>query len=265
MKKGKCVICGEAGELTRDHVPPKGALPSDPVLVQALESFMSSDSPSARQPHKVFPSREFPTLCKRCNVERLGRQYDPALISLVIGVARWLRLSIEHDFSLPRKIEVSCQEAASARAVVGHLLAADEDPDRSLAGRDRVAQAMCDFFLDDQALPPPNLHVSLWPYPGTQQVLIRQFCISTLGSPRRYPAPISGGLLKFFPVGFLVSSTPPIVPGFRFAQLNLSNNSETEISLPLADAPRPGWPERIQGNEALLLADHVAYVAGSDV
>ena len=255
------MICGASGRLMRDHVPPKGSVPSDPILVQTLGSYISSDSADARPPHQALSSRDFPTLCSTCNNKRLGGRHDPALIALASEVTRWLRLRIDHDLFLPRDIVVSARQAAVGRAVVGHLLAADEDPQRALAEEVPLASMMRSFFLEENQSPPDELRVHIWPYPEAQQVLVRQFCIYTLGRPR-YPAPVAGALLKFFPLAFLVTRTSVEVPGFRFGRLDLTSSAMSDLALPLAGAPRPGWPERIQGNEALLLANDVAYVAG---
>lgn len=261
MRKGACAICGEVGQLTFDHVPPKGVVPPDQVIVQAFASFISSDATDARPPHRTHSSRSFPTLCSICNSERLGALYDPQLIAFANGVARWLRLRLDHDLSLPRDITVSAQPASVARAVVGHMLAADENPQRANNQPVPLRDSMQSFFLDQDGSPPSELRVHAWPYPLTQQVLLRQFAISTLGRPK-YPAPVSGCLLKFFPLAFLVTRTSVEVPGTRFGLLDLSTSTTADIELPIHGAPRPSWPERIQGNEVLFLGNDVAYVAG---
>jgi len=260
MKKGTCVICGEVGELTFDHVPPKGVVPPDSVLVQAFASYVSSEAADVRGPHHALSSRSFPTLCDDCNGKRLGSLYDPHLIAFANDVARWLRLRLDHDLSLPRNVTVSGNPASIARAVVGHILAADENPLRALTQPVPLRDAMRGFFLGPDLPPPPELRVLVWPYPLTQQVLLRQFAISTLGEPR-YPAPVSGCLLKFFPLAFLVTRTSVEVPGVRFSSLNLGTSDPINIELPLRGSPRPGWPDRIQGNEFLVLGNDVAYVA----
>jgi hypothetical protein len=259
-RKGPCVICGEVGRLTSDHVPPKGAVPPDSVLVQAFTSYISSEATNARPAYPTLDSRSFPTLCEKCNSKRLGLLYDPHLIAFANDVARWLRLLLDHDLSLPRNITVSGRPASIARAVMGHLLAADENPSRTLAEPGPLRDAMRSFFLEPDAPPPPQLRLHVWPYPLAQQVLLRQFAVSTLDEPR-YPAPISGCLLKFFPLAFLATRTSVEVPGVRFGSFDLATSDEVDIELPLERCPRPGWPERIQGDEVLLLGSDVAYVA----
>ena len=42
MKKGACVICSKSARLTRDHVPPKGTVPPDPIVVKRLEEHIAA-------------------------------------------------------------------------------------------------------------------------------------------------------------------------------------------------------------------------------
>lgn len=261
MKKGPCVICGEPAPLTRDHVPPKGTVAPDPIVVKQLAHYISA-STAPEAPHRIeYQSRSFPTICERCNVRLLGQKYDPALASLANDVSRWLRLRLNHGITLPRDITVDAYQSQAARAVVGHVLAADEDPERTLENQGSIFSKMRAFFLEPSDPPPDGLYVYVWPYPGTTQVLIRGFCISTLGPPR-YPAPIAGNLLKFYPLGFIVSSTPAELPKSRLGRLDLNTgDDQTELAIPLTGAPRSRWPEHPQDNEALLVANDVAYVA----
>lgn len=203
MKKGVCVICSESAQLTRDHVPPKGTVPPDPIVVKRLEEHIAASTTKPMPLRVEHRSRSFRTLCKRCNVELLGQRYDPALSSLANAVARWLRVRLDHGLSLPRDITVDAHQSRVARAIVGHLLAADEDPQRTLSDPASMFDKMRSFFLHPELPVPDDLHVYVWPYAGSFQVLIRGFCISTLGPPR-YPAPIAGNLIKFYPLGFIV-------------------------------------------------------------
>lgn len=237
MRKGQCVICAIPGPLTMDHVPPKGVVRPRPVLVNAFTNYISPGSAVGRPPFRTSHSRTFPTLCKRCNGDLLGALYDPALVELSNCASRWLRLKINHGFALPNDITVTARQAHVARAVIGHLLAADEQPQRSLDDEGPLQGAMRSFFLQPTEPPPPDLSVYLWPYPGSNQVLLRQFCISTLGEPR-YPDPIAGGLLKFFPLAFLVTSTSAVVPGRRLGLLDLSSTEVGDLAIPLVGAPR---------------------------
>jgi hypothetical protein len=106
MKKGVCVICSKSAPLTRDHVPPKGTVPPDPIVVKRLEEHIAASTTKPMPLRVEHRSRSFRTLCKRCNVELLGQRYDPALSSLANAVARWLRVRLDHGLSLPQDITV---------------------------------------------------------------------------------------------------------------------------------------------------------------
>lgn len=261
MKKGACVICSKSARLTRDHVPPKGTVPPDPIVVKRLEEHIAAATTKPMPPRVEHRSRSFPTLCERCNVKLLGQKYDPALVSLANAVSHWLRARLDYDLSLPRDIAVDTYQSRVARAIVGHLLAADEDPQRTLSDSASMFAKMRSFFLHPELPAPKDLIVYVWPYPGSFQVLIRGFSIFTLGPPR-YPAPIAGNLLKFYPLGFIVASTQAEMPNARLGRLKLDDNDkQTELSIPLFGAPRSRWPEHPADNEALLVANDVAYVA----
>jgi hypothetical protein len=190
----------------------------------------------------------------------LGKKYDPALAALANSVARWVRASFDHDLSLPRDITVSAQQPKVARAVIGHLLAADENPKRSLETKAPLQEAMRSFFLDEAGVPSRGLRVCIWPYPGVKQVIIRAFGVTSLAPPR-YSHPFVGDLLKFYPLCFFVTIHPIAVPGYRIGRVDLgAAEAPSELVLPLNGAPHPDWPERMRDNEALLVANHVAYV-----
>src|SRR5471032_3413838 len=82
---GFCVICGQFGELTRDHVPPQGCA----QIANAVLSRLTMEEPSEGQPRNTIYIQgglKFQTLCATCNNERLGLHFDPELKHFVDGM-----------------------------------------------------------------------------------------------------------------------------------------------------------------------------------
>lgn len=72
--KGYCTICGEYGELTKDHVPPQACNNKHNTIAKLLTG---SESKTQFQ-----NGTSFKVLCKTCNSERLGGKYDRELAYL---------------------------------------------------------------------------------------------------------------------------------------------------------------------------------------
>jgi len=124
MIKGRCVICGTAGPLTRDHVPPQSVTKPVELEIKKIPDLIDTSS-DRKNTRKGFQSAQFPTLCCTCNNERLGKEYDPVLAKFIDDVLPGVRL-IKQNFLFKEGLEVKTKPLRLVRAVVGHLLAAEE-------------------------------------------------------------------------------------------------------------------------------------------
>ncbi len=252
--KGRCAICGKVGRLTDDHVPPKSAVPPNALDIQAFVGSLGSEvaPPTVARPGRDAP--RFPTICRICNNDRLGSQYDPSLVRFCNGVATWVRASSGLGLILPRVATVSIEPARVARAVIGHLLAAEpvrRARHEELGGD--MPEAMRHYFMSsDQALP-PTIRLVAWPYPRETIVIGRG--IGRLDYPPGEP--IVADVVKFFPVAFAVLSVERQQPLYEFLEIRpeLADAADTPINveLPFHGVPPAEWPEHPGASGIVLL------------
>ena len=80
QKYGICKICLSNCKLTEDHVPPKGGIDVEEVIIKNYLDSISKER-EIKGKH-IFISQngvKFPTICGKCNNENLGKYYDPVL------------------------------------------------------------------------------------------------------------------------------------------------------------------------------------------
>src|SRR5258708_22818786 len=118
MAKGRCVICGMIGPLTRDHVPPKAVAQPSLIEINRLPDLLV-DVSERPIPRPGYQAPSFPSLCQVCNNERLGRDYDPTLVKLARDVRPWISV-IERGLRISTGIQVTTKPLRRARAVVSH-------------------------------------------------------------------------------------------------------------------------------------------------
>jgi hypothetical protein len=261
--KGRCIICDTVGRLTRDHVPPRSVAPPKELELRRLA--MAVEPGNKPDQFRVgFQAPTFPSLCRVCNTDRLGGQYDPTLAKLAADVRTWVAATTDLGIWVPGDIRVETQPFRLARSVVGHLLAAEErkDPARR-PPRGTLTDALRAFFLDDAAPWPEDHHVYMWLYPARKQVIVRGFGISrVLGS--RYD-PIVGDVLKFFPVAFWITLDPATGVQHRLAEVPLQTagtiDTSVTLTIPLRGLPPPTWPEQPGEGEIVLINDERTSVA----
>ena len=261
---GRCAICDTIGKLTNDHVPPKSVSTPTRIEISRLIAVTQTDDPTIRR-RGGFQSAIFPSLCRTCNTERLGTKYDPTLKKIAEDVRRWVRVMKELDISVTGDIQVTTSPQRLARAVAGHLLAAEERKEPShLPQRGTMTEALRAFFLDEKAPWPDELHLYVLLFPDTRQVIVRGLGImKVLG--QTY-GPIVGELLKFFPLAFWITSTPAVGVTYRLTELRLHKSpadldAQITLSIALRGMPPPRWPELPSDGGVVMLTGERTYVA----
>jgi hypothetical protein len=259
MSNGRCVICGQVGPLTEDHVPPRSVSPPNVLEINHLPDLLV-DIDERPRTRGGFQAPKFPSLCRICNNEKLGREYDPVLAKFVGDVRPWVRI-VERGIFFQSGITVTTKPLRLARAVVGHLLAAEErsNPSEGLVDG-RIPNLMRAFFLDSAAPWPNDLFFHLWPYTGQEQIIFRG-----LGIVNMFRGTIlCGDLLKFFPMAFLITIdsrstnyTPPLLP----LGGDLGLDSEIDLRLPATNLPPHEWPQYPGSFEGILLNDRRTLVS----
>jgi hypothetical protein len=86
-KVGISNICGEEGELTEDHTPPKGSVRITQVKMNHIVEILAVEPPGSKA--RVSQNGvKYRTLCSRCNTVLLGSNYDLEFNSFVGKVAK---------------------------------------------------------------------------------------------------------------------------------------------------------------------------------
>lgn len=253
--RGRCVICSAAGRLTNDHVPPRSVSPPTPLELVRFGS-AGEFGRTATLARRGFQAATFPSLCRVCNTDRLGGEYDPTLAQLAADVRRWVAVTMDLDIQISSDIEATTQPFRLARSVIGHLLAAEERKDPSaMPPQGTLTTSLREFFLDETAPWPEGMYLYTWLYPAKNQIIVRGFGISrVLGA--RY-GPIIGDVLKFFPLAFWITAAPADVVRYRLTAIPLEApsalDSEVTLRIPLRGYPPAGWPEQPGDDEIVLM------------
>lgn len=261
---GYCNICERWCRFTDDHVPPKGCVEPRHVRVNSVvEQLGATKAPIA---HWSQNGMKFRTLCTACNSGLLGTMYDPELKVFCARVAHVIELRDSHGYSLPERIAVNLVPQKVARAVIGHLLAAEVR--ESMATRPRqgtFVNRLRQYFLDPTADLPPDMQIDFWPYPAKRQAVFRG--MGMLWNRKTMLA----DFLKFFPAAFWVGTgTPPEMTAQRFVQRlpvhGSSRDQVLSIGIPTRrDAVlRPDWPEQ-PGDDVILACNSDACVVAEQL
>ncbi len=250
-KEGYCNICKQYGKLTRDHVPPKGSIKITPVELRTLGQDRNTP------PYISQNGTNFRTICGRCNNTLLGTEYDPELnkVSNKIGslVKKSCNLSC-HDFSLPSEITLEVKPQKLARAVIGHLLASDYDPERNIQEKALFTDVLREYFLDSKAKLPKELDIYYWYYPSNQQVLIHGAGRLDTRVPDKL---VSFSLMKFFPIAYMITyqehEEQSINALSLFADRNIGVEDTEKIRINIASFPNLDDPESPKQNDIIFI------------
>lgn len=245
-KIGRCNVCGAHGPLTEDHIPPKGVSRLGQVAMMHVTDLLSIRRPNKSTRYSQNGVK-YRTLCKRCNNERLGLGYDPALIEFT----RQVRSYLDSALYLPAQMSFRTQPNRLVRCIAGHLLAQGVGEHRG----GTMIEAMTDYFLDEGQPFPPGLKLYYWLYPYTDQVIVKGAGLS-LNYWKSFAVFM---LLKFFPLSFLFVQDEPPEWQLPFARLDtlLSERIDDEAWLPVgfSDLPPQRWPEAPGDTGMILYGD----------
>ena len=241
-KQGYCRICKQYGDLTRDHIPPKGSIEITSVELRTLAQDKDI------KPVISQDGTNFRTICGNCNNKLLGTEYDPELnkVSNKVGSTVKQVCSLSHrGISLPPKVSIEVKPQRLARAVVGHLLASNYHPDPSDISKNvPFPEALRQFFLDPKSTLPDELNIYYWYYPGKRQVLLHGASMGFFNNTRE---PLIYSLIKFFPISYWMTWEQPKHISMNAPKLlenrNLGIDDVETIQIELLNYPRIDFPE----------------------
>jgi len=232
-KTGACNICLSSGELTWDHVPPQGGMDISPLDQYTILERLAGRSES---PNRLSTQNgvKYRTICKKCNGDLLGREYDPVLNDFAVGIGQFLKTSIW----LPPRLCYPTRPARLLRSLFGHLLAAKSEVENT-----KEDEAMRHYVQDHQATLPSNLNVFFWVYPYSQVVVIRDVAmLAERGNFRGSLGVFS--ILKYFPIAYIVTNLQQYegLPSLSF-HCPTDIDTDVRIRIPLRHLKPPDWPE----------------------
>lgn len=238
----KCNICLQPARLSDDHIPPKGVVGNDAVLIDSVLSRLAT--------RKLFHHKlilqdgvKFRTICIPCN----NRMHKGD--RLLKALAEDVRRIIESPIYLPPPVVVNTFPNLLMRSVLGHLVAAKSETSYTPF---ELSVRPC---VQDHSVPIPHtIHFYYWVYPFRTIRIWREF-----GSTMSLKEPVSLAtlqLLKFYPLAFLVADTPDFravqsLDSYRDCPLTQS----ADLLLQRDGTPPEDWPERPGDGRVTVLSE----------
>lgn len=254
--EGICVICGERGKLSQDHVPPKKCNNLNDVELNTL----TPDKDYSRIGTTSQGGTHFKTLCKKCNSEKLGLEYDPALIDFSNAVTDLALGAKRKNIHLPPFIFPIIKPQRIARSIVGHVLAAVAIEETSGLISNPLSDAMRRYFLDDSSPLPKELDIYYWLYPSKKQVVIKYFSKAIWG----HKPTVTGHVIKFLPFGFWLVWNKPESFRFNVSKLvkdkGMAIDDTDQIIMDLYNRPSTLFPEVPEDMEINFLNNNHAFI-----
>jgi len=233
---GICNICGVTDKLTEDHTPPKGSIKITQVELFHILKYLNNINEKPIEKGRYLQNGvKYRTICKTCNNNYLGGQYDPAFILFVNTIGLFLKTNI----ALPKVVPIEIEPQKIMRSLIGHLSA--QGVNRFNKGPDTIP--IRDYFLNSTLSLPDSIHIYYWLYPYKSHVMARDF--SYLDT--RDGNSCVMWFLKFFPIAFLITFDKPSEWDFGLSELSRWRYQEVDYKaneyVQLTNFPHQMWPE----------------------
>lgn len=254
IKEGYCLICGKYGALTKDHVPPQGAIQITKVEQKHITELMGDESKSLKGV-KAKNGSIFKTICSACNNLILGAN-DSEISRLNKELTMLIRARFEGPLVLPATLSLDIDAIKYARAMIGHMLAATSVSECRAEPVDApYFKPLQEFVLgEDNAL--ENTHdIYYWFYPHKRHLSAKMVGFYNEGNMTLL------SLLSFFPVAFMVTQKGKGTYPAHARRLMLKDK-KMHLSLSMHNAKYVDFPfVELSGNSFYLLADKQCIVS----
>lgn len=225
--------------------------------VESVFQAMTSRDPNRRLKEQQ-DGIKFRTLCETCNNDAIGR-YDPALGRFTTEVAAILKSPLH----LPPVIHLEMNPTAVARAILGHLVAANLRGDRPLDQAVRPLFAVNGQCLEEsECLPiPTSIKIFYWIHRYLTIRVQREFAMPAVRGEFRRTGIFH--LLKYYPLAYLVTDLDcyeglPELTRFR----HLLPSETASVPIDLGAVHDFDWPERTDpGNFVMMAQENCAVSA----
>lgn len=242
--QGNCNICGEFGRLTKDHVPPKGAVRITQMISLNMIDALSMEKPVKRPKGIIHQNGvTFPSLCGYCNNDVLGLRLDPEFNRFVSNIYKIISSSMR----LSRTVNISCDLNRVARAFLGHMAAVG-----TFENSQFIREKLGDYILGKSSLP-KDAKLYCWPFPYKNQTLLTFHSIAPDIAKFGYNGTLITWVMKFSPVAFmLVWRKPDTIPLGNLTCISDSlqlNKNEIDFKL---NNIHQYWPESPRSHDIIM-------------
>ncbi len=199
IDKGYCLICGEFGRLTEDHVPPKGAILLTAVEQKLVAEVYGSNLDKNLKGVKGKRGSTFKTICANCNNVHLGKN-DNEVARFFKDLNQKLLFHIRSATSYSNILSIEVDALKFSRAMVGHILAATSS--RECLQKPQPSthfDSLKKFVLGDDDAISEKYDLYYWYYPFRRHYSARLVGFHNNG----HNATLS--CLNFFPLAFLIT------------------------------------------------------------
>ncbi|WP_430955423.1 metal-binding protein [Pseudomonas sp. ES4] len=254
ITKGFCLICGEHGPLSIDHVPPKGSITITRVEQVHLTELLGAKLPSVKGVKSPNGSK-FKTICLACNTKHLGANDQE-----VACVFKELTARIKHHFKYANSpvnhVSVKFDAVKFCRAMIGHILSATSVKECHVDSRGApYFDPLRAFVMGNDSAIDDTHDIYCWFYPHRRHISAKLFAFRNQGN----LCCIS--LLSFFPLAFSITEkgkgiypagATKVLLTDQILHVDLSSGYIQYSSFPLTG---------LEGDQMLLLTDHMAIVS----
>jgi hypothetical protein len=252
LEKGYCVICGQYGQLKKDHVPPQCALKPTALLQKTItEYFSSKDIP----PIKARNGTVFKTICYDCNSKVLGSM-DAEIGRVTSEFTKQLIKYFNGHMFYGNNIAIKFDAIKFLRAMTGHVLAATSVKECLTPIADSPFYTpLRDFVLGKDINISETHNFHYWFYP-----LKRQVTAQTVGFYNNGYFSICS-CVHFYPIAFQITlksqSTAPshayeLKPTDEYLHFNMSTHNIDYVTFPFIN---------LKGNQLSLITSGLTCVS----
>lgn len=252
--KGYCVICGEYGKLSKDHVPPQGSISLTKVEQVHLTEVFGID----RSPIKGIRSTngsKFRTICGECNMTALG-QNDGEVADVCKSLTRKINHFVTGANSPVSHVHTPVNAVKYCRAMVGHVLSATSVTECLKPQIETPYFTPLQRFVlgDDHALDDTH-DIYYWFFPHRYHQSIKLFNMMNEGNL------CVMSLLSFFPLAFLLTEKGKGIFPAGAVKLELTDKS-LFVDLSGSNRDFSSFPAvGLKGNQMVALVDHLSIVS----
>ncbi len=248
IRDGYCLICGEFGTLSIDHVPPQGSITVTKVEQRHIMEMMGVGAKSIKGVPSTNGSK-FRTICSDCNSNILGGN-DGEVADANKKLTSKIRNYFQNPTSPYNTISIDINPIKYARAMIGHILSATsvtecKEPPQISPYFDPLKK----FVLGDDHAITKTHDIYYWFYPYDRHLSAK--CVSFFN--QGHSTVLS--LLSFFPIAFLVTPKDEGIYPTHAARFDFSS-SKLVLDLSSYNIHFSDFPfSELKGNQMCLLND----------